>query len=363
MSWVRARSLVCYWDQGKFTVRNYLTNGQVEVGIGIVAFLDTLSAPFSWKELLSKVSHIPFGQRALRELREETILLRVGTIEEGKDRELAETWKWGHDARHFHFGTQHVRFNFNLAEVRKVFEKKAVTDPPPSPFLNIDGQRTTLPNFENEFSSIDFWNVLNSRRSCRQFETNYALNLVRLSALLKAAFGFQQYFNNSALDQRVIKTSPSGGARHPLEAYLILRSVSGIKPGIYHYGCARHDLVRIGRRPSRKHIIELFGGQTWMADASALVVFTAVVGRSMWKYEHSRAYRVLTLDAGHLGQTFQLTGTALGLAVFNTAAFDDAALEKLLQVDGVRQIVVYAGALGLPATSLAATRSGLSPPG
>ena len=38
------------------------------------------------------------------------------------------------------------------------------------------------------------------------------------------------------------KTAPSGGARHPVEPYVVVRRVSGIKPGLYHYASDRHEL-------------------------------------------------------------------------------------------------------------------------
>jgi SagB-type dehydrogenase family enzyme len=80
------------------------------------------------------------------------------------------------------------------------------------------------------------------------------------------------------------------------------------------------------------------------------VVFfmTSMVQRSMWKYPVSHALRVVLLDAGHLGQTFHLVSTALGLAPYSFAATDNAGIEKLLAIDGVREIPIYTCALGAP---------------
>jgi nitroreductase len=52
------------------------------------------------------------------------------------------------------------------------------------------------------------------------------------------------------------------------------------------------------------------------------------------------------LDAGHLGQTFALTATALGLAPFCTAALDDASIESHLGLDGTSESVVFAVGAG-----------------
>jgi SagB-type dehydrogenase family enzyme len=75
---------------------------------------------------------------------------------------------------------------------------------------------------------------------------------------------------------------------------------------------------------------------------------TAIVARSMWKYKQAQAYRVMQLDAGHLGRTFHLVCTALGLAPFTTAATDDLAIERELELDRVSENAIYTAATGLP---------------
>ena len=75
---------------------------------------------------------------------------------------------------------------------------------------------------------------------------------------------------------------------------------------------------------------------------------TAVFERSMWKYHMGRAYRVVTLDAGHLCQTLCLVATWLGLAPFCTAALKDTLIEQDLGIDGIRESVLYVAGVGLP---------------
>ena len=75
---------------------------------------------------------------------------------------------------------------------------------------------------------------------------------------------------------------------------------------------------------------------------------TAVFPHAMWKYHRPRAYRVVLLDAGHLGQTFCLVATWLGLAPFCTAALKDSFIERDLQIDGVRESILYVLGVGLP---------------
>lgn len=69
------------------------------------------------------------------------------------------------------------------------------------------------------------------------------------------------------------------------------------------------------------------------------------------KYPQSHAYRVLLLDAGHLGQTFHLICTALGLSPWTSAALDEATAERLLGITNPSQLVIYAAACGWPQSS------------
>ena len=88
--------------------------------------------------------------------------------------------------------------------------------------------------------------------------------------------------------------------------------------------------------------------------AAAVIVMTAVIARSMWKYPRSRAYRTMLADAGHLGQTFCLSATALGLAPFCTMAFREAEVERLLRIDGVTECAMYIVGVGARAPTHAA---------
>ena len=62
----------------------------------------------------------------------------------------------------------------------------------------------------------------------------------------------------------------------------------------------------------------------------------------------------MLIDAGHLGQTFCVTATALGLAPFTTMAFSESALEALLGLDGVRECPIYVAGVGMPDEGAAA---------
>src|SRR5262245_7862847 len=83
------------------------------------------------------------------------------------------------------------------------------------------------------------------------------------------------------------KTSPSGGARHAIEVYVLARRVRGVRPGIYHYQAADHRLELLRAGVSRRQIARYLPSQWWFEPAAALMIMTAVFPRVQWKYDAS----------------------------------------------------------------------------
>lgn len=175
-----------------------------------------------------------------------------------------------------------------------------------------------------------FDDLLDLRSTCRNFDTTRPLPRAQLANLLERVFGARGQVQ-AAEDFEVIKrTSPSGGAMHPTEAYLIVQNVEGIAPGLYHYRPGDHALQPLPPvEDMRKLAFDAVGGQQWFADAHVLVVLAPRFERNFWKYRnHPKAYRVTILDIGHLSQTLLLSAIDLGLGAYVTAAINEVDIEQ-----------------------------------
>jgi SagB-type dehydrogenase family enzyme len=86
-------------------------------------------------------------------------------------------------------------------------------------------------------------------------------------------------------------------------------------------------------------------GQELLEEAACVFVWTAIVGRSKWKYRE-RAYRYIYMDVGHIGQTLYLAATALDIGCCGVGAFFDEEVDRVMGVDGKNEISVYVGAVG-----------------
>ena len=161
-----------------------------------------------------------------------------------------------------------------------------------------------------------------------------------MGTLLGVTFGVQAWAHASE-GRLALKTSPSGGARHSLEAYVWARRVDQVPSGLYHYRPGAHVLTRLDDHSEPDKVTSWLPAQPGYEDAAIVVVLSSELARVAWRYRSARAYRVVLIECGHLAQTFCVTASALGLAPFCTAALADSAIEGDLGLDGRMQPAMY----------------------
>jgi len=189
--------------------------------------------------------------------------------------------------------------------------------------------------------------VLLARRTSRRYSA-IPVALDELASILGFAVGIQQWATTPSGDV-ALKTAPSGGARHSIECYLVARNVEGLHPGVYHYRPDRHFLERIGGAVPIERMRAYVPGSEYFASASAMMFFTAVFAREIWRYPYSRAYRATIAEAGHVCQTLLLMATSLGLASYCVMGLADSLIEADLGIDGITESVLYcAGVARMP---------------
>jgi SagB-type dehydrogenase family enzyme len=171
--------------------------------------------------------------------------------------------------------------------------------------------------------------------------------LDRLATLLGLTFRLRRRAPGRGAPPITLRSSPSPGARHALEAYVLARRVEGLPLGLYHYAADRHELERITTSATRRQVLDYLPTQYWYGEAAALVLITAVFPRVWARYDYPRAYRAVLIEAGHFCQTFLLTATWLGLAPFCSMALADSRIERDLGIDGITESVLYAAGVGI----------------
>ncbi len=197
-----------------------------------------------------------------------------------------------------------------------------------------------------------FFDVLLARRTTRAFRSSDPLPLATLETMLHAVFGTHGIKEFAPGISAIRRTSPSGGALHPIEAYVLAIHVEDLPCGLYHYETSAHVLALLEpleREPARALACDFTAGQTYFGQAHALVVHVARFDRNFWKYaQHRKAYKAVLMDSAHLSQTFYLTATHLGMGAFYTAAINDADIGARLKLDSVREGAIAINGIGIP---------------
>ena len=350
----RARSLFAYWRDDELFFHNFARRLTVSGRPITCEVLDYFSEWRTSQEAIAHFAdHAPGSVRsALSQLVKRGLLLLKDSSEAAQDSRIAKEWKAWLPEGSFHFSTKdaaYVDSSWSLARLKSTLPKT----PAPRIFKTVKGPKKTLP--ARTFPDSEFIRVLMARKTHRRF-SNQEVTLETLSQLLSLVWGVTGYLNAGMFGKLLHKTSPSGGARHPGEVYVMALRVKGLKPGLYYYHPAHHYLKMISSNATRQMAWLYCARQDHARNAAALFLMTAVFGRTMWKYFLPRAYRVVLLDAGHLCQTFCLVATWLGLAPFCTAALKDTLIETDLGIDGIRESVIYVAGVGLPAATLGVSR-------
>lgn len=196
-----------------------------------------------------------------------------------------------------------------------------------------------------------FAQVLRARRTTRHFDQSRELPLADFSRVLRATFGAMGTQELAPGMVAIRRTSASGGALHPIEAYPLVIKAEGLTPGFYHYESGRHALallLAMSEAEARAQAVALTIGQTYFAEAHALVFHVARLDRHHWKYRrHPKAYKAVLLDSGHLSQTFYLLAAERNLGAFYTAAINDGDLGTRLGLDPLLEFAIGANGLGV----------------
>ena len=194
-----------------------------------------------------------------------------------------------------------------------------------------------------EVSALDLRQAIERRVSVRKYSTG-SLSLEELSFLLWCTQGVKQ--DTSAPPRHTMRTVPSAGARHAFETYLLINRVDGLDPGLYRFMALQHKLqpCRTDSQVAEELTLACLG-QEFVTTSAATFIWAAVAYRMTWRYGQ-RGYRYLHLDAGHVCQNLYLAAEAVGCGVCAIAAFDDDAVNTILQADGEQQFAVYLATVG-----------------
>lgn len=171
-------------------------------------------------------------------------------------------------------------------------------------------------------SKVSIERALLQRRSIRNYKDE-PLTLTDVSQLLWAAQGIT--------NSRGLRTAPSAGALYPIDLYIIAGKINELSYGVYKYKHSGHELVKISDGDKRAELNAAALGQSWIQQAAAQIVLSAVYERTTQKYGR-RGIRYVHMDVGHAAQNIYLQAVSLNLGTVFVGAFFDNQVKEILNM-------------------------------
>lgn len=224
-----------------------------------------------------------------------------------------------------------------------------VPQPPLELPVPADAALISLPaHGELKIPDISLRTAVERRRSIRRY-SEQKLTQEELSYLLWMTQGVKEISGRPA----TLRTVPSAGARHAFETYLLVNRVEDLEPGLYRFIASQHALVHMAASATiRQDLTLACYNQSQITNCAVVFIWVAVSQRMTWRYVE-RGFRYLLLDAGHVCQNLYLAAEAIGSGVCAIAAYDDDQINKVLNLDGEYEWVIYLGTVGKKAASRA----------
>ena len=321
--------MYCYWEGPDFVLEEFVRRQRVRAAPLVTQLLDAFSEPRTAAASVRRVLPPRLSSEAadaIRLLKRRKFLVPAGTRSPRLG--AARLWRGSFAAAYYHFATRDVRYAIGSQERLRVSSELLAESPQPPLFKEYpQADFVRFPRRGRDSGRFAPGRALRTRRTIREF-TRTAVPLATLVEVVQGTWGMTGYLDGGVFGRLLAKTSPSAGARHSIECYVIAWRVRGLAPGLYHYNVRRNGLERLRGGDLRDSAVEAASGQEWVSEAAFLVVQTAVADRVFWKYGSSDAYRLFFLDAGHLAQTFSLVAVEAGLGPFTTAAIQETKIEE-----------------------------------
>lgn len=277
----------------------------------------------------------------IRSLLESNAVIIAGSEIEKRESQYLDEWQWSIPVGCMHYCLEDLDF-MSVEETEEAQIDHLANEPQPA--LNLCNT-DAIAGLPPVLGSSDLIDLMAHRRTVRAAGAP-SISLESLSECLFAGLGITGETDN-CVGKLPLGMTPSGGARNPYEAYVVAKRVEGLDAGIYHYSALDHDLGRIPTNELPK-FSDLVGGQDWANDMPAIIVLVANMRRTMWKYSDPNAYRVVLIEAGHIGQNIMLAATQRGLSACPTAALNHSIIKRLIGSNHITDAPIYALTLAVP---------------
>ena len=183
--------------------------------------------------------------------------------------------------------------------------------------------------------------------------TGGAPTLEDAAALLKLSAGITKWLKVPN-GRMAFRAASCTGALYHIELYLVCGDLPGLPAGVYQYGAQDNALRTVRSGDYRGTLVSATDGHEVVASAPVSIVYTSVFWRNAWKYQ-SRAYRHTYWDGGTILANTLSVAASRGLLAEVVTGFVDDDVNRLVDVDGVREAAVAIVPVGSGTAAIAPT--------
>lgn len=232
MRYKSVEGIGCAWNADGLLVKNPVTRTTITTEPVTVALLHHFR---EWNTVAQAAKEVGYDEESVTEAVGSLHSLGFLNSEDAPDGDTSSSlgpWRpWSHEGTAFHFMTRDAPFVETTDQIRE----ELTTELPPPLFKDYpDADRVFLPRNQTRLDA-PYGEVLYGRRTHRDFSAE-PVDRETFSTLMGAVFGLKDFIDAKQFGSLMLRTSPSGGSRHELEAYVAVSDVADVSPGIYHYG-------------------------------------------------------------------------------------------------------------------------------
>lgn len=263
---------------------------------------------------------------------------------------LSKGWEF-HDA-FFHFRSRLDRtdspYGVKEGSIRDASAASKAGEEPTTAGESIRGEVLPLPapGLAEPSTAATLEAAMEARRSIRMHGAK-AISRDQLGAFLYRVAGDRPKEGGTKVGAPPFRrTYPSGGARYPLELYLLVGRAEGLEPGLFRYDPKAHSLEAVtAMSPVLQRTLDAYGTRGGVRDPQVLILTAAKLHRTSARYA-SIAYSLVLKEVGILMQSMYLVATALDLAPCAIGGGESGLIAEAKGIDPLEEVVVGEFLLG-----------------
>jgi len=341
LEYKRSPHLFIYWnEENKLVLYNYNRQTKALVSKDIISIIDSLS---DWRNLHELSDKLTIDKKNLFDALEHLTKLKIvyKNTQRNNDTQDSKMGLWD-------------PIDLAMQRQRSYGGRFAVSErvgKSPSPVKNVTGISSYKLSKPQKIvqRKVSLEEVLDKRKSIRKY-SNKHISLADLSYFLYHSARIKNVFpsKEGTLTERPY---PSGGARYPLEIYVVNNRINKIEKGIHYYDPLKHQLILINKNKIYQKRFNQFVKRVLYPnlkrEPDVIFIITAVFARTMWKYDKLGLSLILS-DLGCLYQTMYLIATELNLAPCPVGKIDEELVRKWTGLDWFEEGHVGTFMLGVP---------------